>query len=896
MHSSWLVSGLRTAACLLALGVCAALLGCGDEVVDTPPPPPPPNGVEVQANTRALLVGVTRYPNLQGKDLKGPANDVESLRYTLQAYLGVQDITVLTEDQDDAHKPDYANIKRELTTLADKTKKGDRIIFHFSGHGSRIKSNDPDERDGQDELMLARDLVSWSGAGKLQNAIRDDEMREWSQEVSKKGATVWMIFDCCHAGTMSRGPGEISRHITPEDLGVPEDYQPEPSAAPPASSEEASSDAEQGKIVSFYAVPEQDRAKELAFPRTGAREYKYYGLMTYALTRAIQRYGGGLTFAELERHMLTECSQVPHDQRPWADGNKRLYLAKEGMGQPLLMLEKHEDGTLRLKAGRLRGFSEGTIVTAYAKGKAGDANAIVGRARIVKAGFLDAVCEVVEEEAGTPTPSIDDLHELPVRVTTAVAGDLRVPIHVCDDQRRHLPEASYPPELKALLADRERQFRVVPLVQAGWLLQQEGPDWFLEPSGAGQDAHRVPFAARDLEPALANLFRVHTLLEIARGEQVAARLPDGLLVEGVLTGRQGTEPAGKLAVGSDPDEKIATLKDGDVLTPGELLQLRLRNQTFEPIDVTILGIDAQLGVYVMFPNRGGDPRIEGGGTKLLVLPGEKQSVPLADDAMGTEYLLVLAVPRPKQGDVDAERIDFTGLERNPISKSRGKGNTSAISQMLSAMAFGESTSRGKGATRADPEGLCVRLISYQNRWGALSVPSAIKSTGVAVPAEIRQARGPTTAPAGGPPTPWFVGTKIAKAADGEDMAPAVITWDDDATWIYIDADGDAGIAEKDVEALAAGIADGSLDVEMVVRLSDDLRMAWYAKGRGADPFTLVLAEPGTPDGTVIEYERHRDGGWNQRIRSGHWLGTANLGSTFDVRTRVTKRLHIFRKR
>ena len=911
---SWMAS-----ICLVAL-VCVFLPGGCGERPGAPNGPGPDDGVEARSDVHALLVGVTRYPHLSGKDLQGPSNDVAYFGRTLREYMGVSDITVLTEEQGDTHKPTRQNIMRELDRLADKAGEGKRVIFLFSGHGSQIANKDPgrdQELDRKDELMLPRDTLGWKDAKKrVVNAILDDEVRVWSKRVRDKGATVWMLFDCCHAGSMSRGPGERSRKVSPEDLGVPAEYQPDTNMPPEGAAPDESD--EMRDIVAFYAVPAQTLAKEVAFPRTGADEYKYYGLMTYAVSMAIrkhQRAGARLTFAELERYMRSECRKVPHDQRPWAEGSKRLYVATEGQGGPLLMLENRGD-ELWLNAGRMRGLSDGTILTAYERGKTGVEDAVVGRVEITGAGIVDSRCKVLETKDG------HSLHELPARVTTAVAGDLRIRLHICNEQREPLAPSAYPPELKSALEwppgtkPENRRFQVVPLADATWLLQQEGKGWFFESSGVEGAPHRIPFMASDLDRALANLFRVQTLLEIARGDHLAQDLPPKLYFEAILPGRAATERAGILSVGPDSEERVAKLESGMSLVPGEPMQIRMRNQTFEPIDLTILNIDAELGVHVLYPpydqddDSYGSPRIQGQATSTLVLPGPDQSAPLYDGVGGPEYLLVLAVPRPQvpgpeRDDpkrpgkkirplVDQDEVDFTGLAQDPLSAHRGKG-TDGIAGMLRSMAMGDATSRG-GKDSVEPTGLSARLIAYRNGWGSLDVPSAMRSAGTPAPKDARTARAAMRTAMTKPPSPWFVGATITAAPEQEGLAPAVITWDDEVTQIYIDADGDAGIKGASTAQLAEQIKKGALDVELVVRLADSGNMAWYALGSQPDPFTLVLAETAVSSGASTAYKRKGDGSWDRYFRSGAWLNTATFGPLYPYRGPVIMRLHAFRKR
>ena len=74
-----------------------------------------------------------------------------------------------------------------------------------------------------------RDIGRWDGeAGQVPNAITDNELGAAIGRIRAKGAFVWAVFDNCHSGTITRGnagklPGERSRQIKPEGLGIPAD-------------------------------------------------------------------------------------------------------------------------------------------------------------------------------------------------------------------------------------------------------------------------------------------------------------------------------------------------------------------------------------------------------------------------------------------------------------------------------------------------------------------------------------------------------------------------------------------------------------------------------------------------------------------------------------------------
>src|SRR5207248_10755957 len=76
--------------------------------------------------------------------------------------------------------------------------------------------------DGMDEVFLPGDAETFTRDG-LVNAIRDDQFGEWLERLRDKGAAVWIIFDCCHAGDMVRAaeqPVERPRRVAPAALGI----------------------------------------------------------------------------------------------------------------------------------------------------------------------------------------------------------------------------------------------------------------------------------------------------------------------------------------------------------------------------------------------------------------------------------------------------------------------------------------------------------------------------------------------------------------------------------------------------------------------------------------------------------------------------------------------------
>ncbi len=104
---------------------------------------------------KAVLVGVNKY-KMEGADLNGCVNDVTNVRDILLKYFGfiATEIQVLTDG-----RATKKNIMAKIGWLTAKAKAGDRLLFHFSGHGSQIVDQDGDEpKDKMDEILCPHDM------------------------------------------------------------------------------------------------------------------------------------------------------------------------------------------------------------------------------------------------------------------------------------------------------------------------------------------------------------------------------------------------------------------------------------------------------------------------------------------------------------------------------------------------------------------------------------------------------------------------------------------------------------------------------------------------------------------------------------------------------------------
>jgi uncharacterized caspase-like protein len=149
---------------------------------------------------RALLVGINTYP---GQPLNGCVNDVDDMAAYLVNERGFAPgaITFLKDGQ-----ATTARIVAGLKALVKGLKAGDRVVFHYSGHGTQMPSYSGTEVDGLDEVICPVDF-DWTDA----HALRDKQFHAILKAVPPGVEFMW-ISDSCHSGDLQRAQlGPITR-------------------------------------------------------------------------------------------------------------------------------------------------------------------------------------------------------------------------------------------------------------------------------------------------------------------------------------------------------------------------------------------------------------------------------------------------------------------------------------------------------------------------------------------------------------------------------------------------------------------------------------------------------------------------------------------------------------
>lgn len=144
-----------------------------------------------------LLVGINKYKE-PGSDLSGCVNDVIDMHDYLTVHGGFdkRKVKVLTN-----HNATQGAMIQGLNWLMEAGQKdaGAELLFHYSGHGSQVKSKvGDDETDGLTEILCPYDIDDhWD------DPLSDDVLKDIFK-AKPKTANLTVILDSCFSGGMSR--------------------------------------------------------------------------------------------------------------------------------------------------------------------------------------------------------------------------------------------------------------------------------------------------------------------------------------------------------------------------------------------------------------------------------------------------------------------------------------------------------------------------------------------------------------------------------------------------------------------------------------------------------------------------------------------------------------------
>jgi uncharacterized caspase-like protein len=718
----------RSSLPLAVLVALASLLGCRgdrprpDPIADRPMPAGP------RVGKLALLVGVTKYDHGH-KPLKGPGNDVALFRRVLMNTFGFPagNIVALTENEEKNGRPTRENIRRAFAELAEKAQAGDQVAILLAGHGSEQPDQvppDPDdpEPNGMDQVFLPADAGQPDLKRKvIPNAIIDDELRVWLKAITDKGARVFLVADCCHSGTLLRGPieegvrGILAEQLWPAEV-IEEARQNGMRAtgglrgdSPPPSPFKLE---KQSSLVALYACQPEQRTYEFPLPDEEAGKH---GLLTWTVCQLLSQAGSPLTYRELARQThesiirYYEDSGRPHEKMPipFAEGevDREVLGEKSWPGRSQLVLLDQKGGRF-VNGGKLHGLYPGTILAVYPP--AGDAapNRVLGHVRIVKSDSFTSAVEPCDESGKSVRAQYPDGARVRPTYLVYDLKSLRVFLDDVSDADRRLIQA----QLQAMSADPGSLVQWVKRPErATWAIRPaQGKLWLLPASADVQTPASSRFElprealAATLAPHLNRIARVQNLLAVASvGATETAADGRGMRVDvEIRKVRNDKDGEGTLISGSGRLPRLRA---------GERIRYRIHNRGMTPVDVTLLVVSSNYRIWSAFPEKLSQ-------TNNRVPPAawiQTDALQISSDTLGLEHLVALAVE-----GTGRQQVDFAWLEEENWDAARGarRGSEAGtdvlqhpIGKLFAHALFRKGQMRGAGTA----EHFQMRLLSWQ---------------------------------------------------------------------------------------------------------------------------------------------------------------------------------------
>ncbi|MFC1236307.1 caspase family protein [Vibrio sp. F74] len=641
----------------------------------------------VTAQKYALLVGVGDYPNLpESAQLLGPENDIEIIQNVLfKNKFDKKHIHSLVTKQS-FESPTRDNILTRLEQLVTVASEDDFFYLHFSGHGSRqpAKAQSNDEADGLDEIFLPTDVGEWNKeTGVVENAIVDNEIAYYINAIRDRGADVWIVFDSCHSGTMTRGaamPDIRFRQVAPSILDIPKipANKPRSTTSVPFSqwnvpshdkdtglqkalfhADTNSVSTSRGELIAFSAAQSTQTTPEMKLPRSNDAS-RFHGLFTYALMDVLGS-NSALSYQQLAQKIVARYESIPwRSSIPLfsaTDLTKSVFDSEDHGEQQFVgkILGKE----LVIQGGALSMLTANSLVAIYSDPLAQDKE-YLAEITIDRATAVTSYASVQSLETGTWPDNVY------VRIIDS-ALNTTLNIAMLPSKNRTPSQGQALQAQLEKIVSRQPQFRLSEVDNASILVSQfDNKYWFLRADQSLPCEEQQTVKAQEatcLEDRVAQ-----RLLNVSVPHSQRSRLAvikNSLLkianVERLLSSNvrlRGTQKHLKVEFGVKRGSKVQLLPVNvrPMLKKNDQILFEVKNISRKPQDINILFIDSQYGITQLHPQSGQPNRLQ---------PNESLSFNwyVNVSTTGVEHLMLFSQISEGVG------VSFVHLEQTPLQVS-----------------------------------------------------------------------------------------------------------------------------------------------------------------------------------------------------------------------------------
>lgn len=647
----------------------------------------------------ALLVGINSYPKTKRfNNLEGCVNDVELQRQLLIHRFGFNPNDILTLTDQQATREGILTAFTEH--LVKQAKSGDVVVFHFSGHGSRVADPDKISPDGLNSTFVPADDNPLAEKGVV-NDIMGRNLFLLMSSLKQKTENVTVVLDSCHSGGGTRGnvvarAARGGKEFTP----CPAELEYQQRLIKELNIDLKALPKERMGVatgVVLAAAAREQIAVDYGFPGFRA------GAFTYLLTQYLwqQTNTVEMVMSSLGRNIRLLSPQVPLlDVKPNSGNEKKAmyFLDKQVAPAEAVITEiKGNEATLWLGGiaqDSMEAFGAGaTFVTLKDPGSRGDKqtqlelasrNGLFGTA-IVKNGNVQPGALLQE-------------------FARAIPNDLKLQIGLDPSLRAEAAEAKsglealtrteavpfqpgntpYAKEVHYILSRMTPAYRQQFKPNPGTEMPADGSIGLfsasleLIPSSFDKPGETVEQAIARLKPKLKSLLAARIVKTTLNADSSRLKLgvkmnylrsgESGKMIGQDFTARGCEEPTTCPPYGGrgGRPEEILSQK----LPLGSSIQFEVTNAETKPLYLGILLVDPSEGIVVLFPNdyqqrpdkeRDLSTQIEAGATRFIPDPNKKE-FKITPDATGVGEVLIIASEKPLTNSL--LRLASLAAERN----------------------------------------------------------------------------------------------------------------------------------------------------------------------------------------------------------------------------------------
>ncbi len=557
---------------------------------------------------RALLIGINNYRAVP--KLHGSLNDIDTMKHVLVTRWGFPEANIrfLTDEQ-----ATREGILAALNQFVKDAGAQDTVYIHYSGHGSQVADLNGDEPDDN----LDETLVPQDGRTGTVPDITDDELDAIFAKLPTKRA--FIVLDSCHSGTATRSL-EIRTRSVPQDTRI-DLYK---------NSSSHSGVHTRGNIQMLpasYVLMTGAAAHQEALD--GPVEGRYHGFFSYALSKSLSSAPSQASPRTIFRGVETELKRIQAHFGRASMPEPQLEAPLDLLEQPLLGItggapggaprlawldvQPSEGGMVLLTNGLLLGAAPGSTWSIYPPG---DMNFTPGRAlavaTVTQLKGQDALAKL--HPAGKKIPE----HARAVALMPASTGE-KIPVHILDvpqTMRTRIEQSLQKqiPNVEFVSQEQSPRFLVTTEGSTVRLLAADGLQLVSSFEGNGEAwasglALVVSRSASASELLTLDNPSSQLKIEVRVANAPAAGKPK-VGTRGIAVVAADTQPA-----------RYRIRKPGKPRTAENTLQLAVKVSADSY--VTVVDVDSEGGVNLLFPNDYGKPTfypdgfVRGGDTMLI---------------------------------------------------------------------------------------------------------------------------------------------------------------------------------------------------------------------------------------------------------------------------------------